>query len=315
MRIVVHGQEAFGKAVLEKLLERGENIVAVCCAPDKAGRPEDPLKVFAREKGLPLHQPTSWKTPEALALMQSFQADVCIMAYVLLFVPQPVLDAPKYGTFQYHPSLLPAHRGPSSINWPIAFGATRTGLTIFWPDEGLDEGPVLLQKTCEIGPDETLGDVYFKKLFPMGVDAMMESLDLVKAGVLLKHKQNLAAGSYESWFKKDVAQLNWLKPAAELYNTIRAANPAPGAWGTIKGVKLDIYDSAKAEGSGKPGEIVSLDANGMKVAAGNGAILVKRVRAPGGQKIAAAEWAASAGVQAGDVFDAWTPPPPPKPKA
>ena len=225
MRIVVHGQDAFGKAVLEKLLARGENVVAVCCAPDKAGRPEDPLKVFAREKGLPVHQPKSWKTPEALELMKSFNADVCMMAYVLLFVPQPVLDAPRLGTFQYHPSLLPAHRGPSSINWPIAMGKTKTGLTIFWPDEGLDEGPILMQKTVDIGPDETLGDVYFKKLFPIGVDAMIESLDLVKAGKAPKIEQDLADGSYESWFKKDLAEIDWSKPAAEIYNTIRAANP------------------------------------------------------------------------------------------
>jgi methionyl-tRNA formyltransferase len=196
MRIVVHGQDAFGKAVLEKLLERKENVVAVCCAPDKAGRPEDPLKLLAMEKGLPVHQPKSWKTPEALELMKSFNADVCMMAYVLLFVPQPVLDAPKLGTFQYHPSLLPAHRGPSSINWPIAMGKTRTGLTIFWPNEGLDEGPILIQKSVEIGPDETLGDVYFKKLFPMGVDAMIEGLELVRAGAKLKHTQTLADGSY-----------------------------------------------------------------------------------------------------------------------
>ena len=130
-----------------------------------------------------MHQPKSWKTPEALELMKSFNADVCMMAYVLLFVPQPVLDAPQLGTFQYHPSLLPAHRGPSSINWPIAMGKTRTGLTIFWPNEGLDEGPILIQKSVEIGPDESLGDVYFKKLFPMGVDAMIEGLELVRAGV------------------------------------------------------------------------------------------------------------------------------------
>lgn len=304
MRIVVHGQEAFGKAVLEKLLERGENVVAVCCAPDKAGRPEDPLKAFAREKGLPLHQPKSWKTPEALELMKSFNADVCIMAYVLLFVPQPVLDAPKYGTFQYHPSLLPAHRGPSSINWPIAMGKTRTGLTIFWPDEGLDEGPILLQKTVEIGPDETLGDVYFKKLFPMGVDAMMESLDLVKAGVVLRHKQKLDDGSYESWFKKDIAELDFGKPVADVYNTIRAANPAPGAWGMVKGVKLDIYDAAKvAGGSGAPGTITAISADGITIQGNGGAILAKRVKAPEGKKIAAAEWAQSAGVKVGDVFD------------
>lgn len=309
MRIVVHGQEAFGKAVLEKLLERGENVVAVCCAPDKAGRLEDPLKVFAREKGLPVHQPKSWKTPEALELMQSFNADVCMMAYVLLFVPQPVLDAPRLGTFQYHPSLLPAHRGPSSINWPIAMGKTRTGLTIFWPDEGLDEGPILIQKSVEIGPDESLGDVYFKKLFPMGVDAMIEGLELVRAGVILKHKQQLDHGSYESWFKKDVAELDFSKPIADVYNVIRAANPAPGAWATIRGVKLDIYDSARVSGAGKPGEIISISADGITVAGTGGALLVKRVKAPEGKKIAAGEWAASVGLKVGDTFDK------PQPKA
>ena len=311
MRIVVHGQDAFGKAVLEKLLERKEDVVAVCCAPDKAGKPEDPMKVLAREKGLPVHQPKSWKTPEALALMQSFNADVCMMAYVLLFIPQPVLDAPKLGTFQYHPSLLPAHRGPSSINWPIAMGKTRTGLTIFWPDEGLDEGPVLLQKSVEIGADETLGDVYFKKLFPLGVDAMLESLDLVKAGKAPKIKQDLSKGSYESWFKKDVAELDWSKSVADVYNTIRAANPAPGAWSVIKGVKLDIYDAAKVVASGAPGSIATISADGITIAGNDGAILVKRVKAPDGKKIAAAEYASSAGLKVGDRFDA----PVPKPTA
>ncbi len=307
MRIVVHGQDAFGKAVLEKLLARSEDVVAVCCAPDKAGKPEDPLKAFAREMGLPLHQPKSWKTPEALELMKSFNADVCIMAYVLLFIPQPVLDAPRLGTFQYHPSLLPAHRGPSSINWPIAMGKSRTGLTIFWPDEGLDEGPILIQKSVEIGPDETLGDVYFKKLFPMGVDAMMESLDLVKAGVKLRHKQSLADGSYESWFKKDAAELDWSKPVADVYNTIRAANPAPGAWSMIKGVKLDIYDAARVEITGAPGTIVALASDGFTVAAHGGAIHVKRVKAPEGKKIGAADYAAAAGLVVGDRFDAPVP--------
>jgi methionyl-tRNA formyltransferase len=311
MRIVIHGQDAFGKAVLEKLLERGENVIAVCCAPDKVGKPEDPLKVFAREKGLPLYQPKSWKTPEALELMNSFNADICMMAYVLLFIPQPVLDAPRLGTFQYHPSLLPLHRGPSSINWPIAMGSKRTGLTIFWPDEGLDEGPVLLQKTVEIGPDDTLGDVYFKRLFPMGVDAMIESLELVKAGVLLKHKQTLASGSYESWFKKDIAELDFAKPVADVYNTIRAANPAPGAWTMLKGVKLDIYDAAQTDGKGAPGQILAIDANGITIAAHGGAIVAKRVKAPDGKKIAACDYAAAAGLAVGDVCAA----PVPKPAA
>ncbi len=303
MRIVVHGQEAFGKAVLEKLLERKENVVAVFCAPDKAGRPEDPLKIFAREKGLPVHQPKSWKVPEALELMKSTDADLCVMAYVTLFVPQPVIDAPKLGTIQYHPSLLPLHRGPSSINWPIAWGSKQTGLSIFWPDEGLDEGPILLQKTVDIGPDETLGDVYFKKLFPLGVEAMMESIDLVRAGKAPKVPQDHSKKTYESWFKKNVAEIDWAKPVAEIYNLIRAANPAPGAWSTIKGQKVDLFDSTRVSGSGAPGEVLAVDGQGIMIAAGDGAILAKRVRGGDGKKVAGGEWAKLAGVNAGDSFE------------
>ncbi|MFV2034325.1 MAG: methionyl-tRNA formyltransferase [Halocynthiibacter sp.] len=291
MRIVVHGQQAFGKAVLEKLIERGENVVAVCSAPTKEGRPDDPLVVYANELGLPVHQPASWKTEESLKLMQSFDADVCMMAYVLLFVPEAVRDAPKFGTFQFHPSLCPLHRGPSSINWPIAMGKTHTGLTIFWPDDGLDEGPVMLQKSCEIGPDETLGDVYFKKLFPMGVDAMIEGLDLVKAGIFLKHSQHLEDGTYEGWFRKENARIDWSKPATVVYNTIRASNPAPGAVTQINGTEVQVYDCQLIKGEGTPGELVSTTDDGIVMQAAGGRILIKRLRPKGGQKQTAAEWA------------------------
>ncbi len=302
MRIVVHGQQAFGKAVLERLLERQENIVAVCTAPDKEGKPLDPVKELALEKGIPVHQPASWKTPESLELMQSFEADVCIMAYVLLFIPQPVLDAPRLGSFQYHPSLLPMHRGPSSINWPIAMGSTRTGLTIFWPDEGLDEGPVLMQKECDIGPDETLADIYFKKLFPMGVDAMIESLDLVKAGTAPRQVQDLDKGSYESWFGKAQAEINWQKSASEVYNTIRAANPQPGAWTTVNGVTLQIFDSRLVDNvEGEAGDVAVVDDDGILVSAGDhNGILISRVRPAGEGKISATEYATNGKIKAGD---------------
>ena len=299
MRIVLHGQQAFGEAVLNKLLERGEDVVAVCCAPTKEGKPEDPLALLAKEKGIPLHQPASWKTPEALELMQSFNSDVCLMAYVLKFVPEAVREAPTYGTFQYHPSLCPQHRGPSSINWPIAMGKTHTGLTIFWPDDGLDEGPIMLQKTCPIGPDETLGDIYFKKLFPMGVDAMMEGLDMVRAGVIIKHDQRLEDGTYEGWVNKDCAKLDWTKPVAETYNTIRAANPAPGAWTTLAGAEVKIYDAARMDGDGTPGEIIDVSDEGVVVQGNGGRILIKRVRPEGSGKIPASEWASMVSLQNG----------------
>ena len=222
-----------------------------------------------------------------------------MMAYVLLFVPEAVRDAPRLGSFQYHPSLLPMHRGPSSINWPIAMGARHTGLTIFWPDDGLDEGPILMQKTCDIGPDETLGDVYFKKLFQMGVDAMIESLELLKQGKAPKIVQNLEQGSYESWFGKKQAELDWSKPAQDVYNIIRAANPQPGAWTTHNGSELKIFDSRLSDENGSPGEVISIDDDGFTVAASEGAINVRRVRADAG-KVAATEYAAAVNLSVGD---------------
>jgi methionyl-tRNA formyltransferase len=299
MRVVVHGQQAFGKAVLERLLERGENVVAVFCAPDKEGRARDVLAEFAAEKGLPLHQPASWKTEEAHDLMAQYRPDVCLMAYVTLFVPQNVVDLPTRGTFQYHPSLLPRHRGPSSINWPIIQGETKTGLTIFWPDEGLDEGPILLQKEVEIGPDDTLGSLYFNKLFPMGVDAMMEALDLVREGKAPSIPQDDSKATYESWCRKADVAIDWSKPTDAVYNLIRGADPQPGAWTRLGETEVQIYDSRKGRGSGPAGTVLATGAEGVTIATGDGAILVKRVRAAGG-KVAAAEWADTAGLKAGD---------------
>lgn len=299
MRIVVHGQQAFGKAVLEKLLERGENVVGVFCAPDKEGRPTDPLKEFALEQGLPLHQPASWKTPEAEELMRSFNPDLCVMAYVTLFVPQPVLDVPEKGTIQYHPSLLPLHRGPSSINWPIIMGRKETGLTIFWPDEGLDEGPVLLQKTVAIEPDDTLGSVYFNKLFPLGVEAMVEAVDLVRDGKAPSIQQDHSQATYESWCRKADAEIDWSKPADAVYNLIRGTNPQPGAWTTWNGNEVKIFDSRRVEGEGEPGSVIAADGDSFTVAAGGGAIRIERVRPHDDKKISAGDFAQKAGLGAG----------------
>jgi len=168
MRIVVNGQQAFGQAVLEALLDRDDEVVAVYCAPDRHGRRVDPLKETAVARGISVYQPASFKTPEVLEGFTALGADLCVMAYVVLLVPTPILEAPRLGTIQYHPSLLPRHRGPSSINWPIIQGEAKTGLTIFWPDEGLDTGPILLQKEVAIGPDDTLGSLYFDQLFRSG---------------------------------------------------------------------------------------------------------------------------------------------------
>jgi len=236
MRIILHGQQAFGQSVLEALLDRGEEIVGVYSAPD-AGRP-DPLKVAAEERGLPVFQPSSYKDPEVWAQMKSLEADLCVMAFVTLFVPEEALYAPNQDTIQYHPSLLPLHRGPSSINWPIIMGREKTGLSIFWPDNGLDEGPILMQKECAIGENDTLGSIYFDQLFPMGVDALVESVDLVRDGKAPRVDQDHSKKTYESWCRKDDVRLDWSKPVAEVHNMIRGADPVPGAWGLLSDRKF-----------------------------------------------------------------------------
>src|SRR5207237_7450857 len=131
---------------------------------------------------LPVYQRASYREPDVWEEFRALKCGLQIIAFVSLFVPEEFLTIPTKGTIQYHPSLLPKFRGPSAINWPIIEGDTETGLSIFWPDNGLDTGDVLLQKKTHIGPDDSLGSVYFDRLFPMGVEAMLEAVDLVKAG-------------------------------------------------------------------------------------------------------------------------------------
>ncbi len=304
MRIVVNGQQAFGKAVLDALIARGENVVAVYCAPDKPGGRIDPLKEAALEHGLPVRQPPSFKDPAVLEEFKALEPDLAVMAYVILLVPETVLNAPRLGTIQYHPSLLPRHRGPSSINWPIIQGETETGLTIFWPDKGLDTGPILLQKTVPIGPDDTLGSVYFDRLFPLGVEAMVEAVDLVRSGRAPRIPQDESEATYEGWCRKADVEIDWGRPVAEVYNLIRGANPQPGAWTRWKGATLQIFDAARIDEAPEaaPGTVVSVGEDGIAIAARNGRILAKRVRPEGAGKLAAAEFAAQAGLAPGAVL-------------
>lgn len=300
MRLIVMGQQAFGKAALEKILEAGKDeVVAVYTAPDKEGRPVDPLKQAALDHGLPLYQPPNFTDAETLAQLRAHEADLMIMAYVIIFVPEEARDIPRMGSICFHPSLLPLHRGPSSINWPIMWGATKTGLTWFYPNDGLDEGDILLQKEVDILPDDTLGDVYFKKIFPLGVDSTLEVIELYRAGDPPRTAQDESKATYESWCRKKDVQLDWAKPVADVYNMIRAGNPQPGAWTTLNGEEVQIYDSARLDGDGAAGEVVSVSPEGVTVQAGGGRILLKRVRPKGGDKQPAAEWATAAAVQPG----------------
>jgi methionyl-tRNA formyltransferase len=305
MKIAIIGQQDFGKAVLDAFLARGDEVAGVFCAPEKPGAKADPLRAAAEEKKLPVFQFKSLRAQEAHDALARVGADIGIMAYVLQFAPDSLVTIPRLGTIQYHPSLLPKYRGPSSINWPIIRGETRTGLTIFRPTEGLDEGPVVLQKSCDIGPDETLGDVYFNKLFPMGVAAMLEAADLVAAGRHREAVQDEAQASYEGWCRDAEARIHWAHHVDFIYNLIRGCNPAPGAWTTLAGKKLQIFDARKhvarrfADVAGKIGEVSAVSAAAFRVTAQGGAIEVLRVRGEDGRKVSGGEFARHAGLAAG----------------
>ncbi|MEL6197546.1 MAG: methionyl-tRNA formyltransferase [Pseudomonadota bacterium] len=301
MRLIVNGQQAFGKAALEKILEAGrDEVVGVYTAPDKEGKPLDPLKEAAIEHGLPLFQPPNYKDQAVLDEMRALNADLMVMAYMIIFVPEAARNIPAHGSICFHPSLLPLHRGPSSINWPIIWGSSKTGLSWFFPDDGLDEGDILLQREVEVGPDDTLGDVYFKKIFPLGVETTLEAIDLIRSGNPPRTEQDESRATYESWCRKKDAGIDWAKPASEVYNLIRGCNPQPGAWTTIGGAEVQVYDARPAAAEGHaPGDVVSVAEDGVLVQAGEGGILIKRVRPAGGGKIPATDWATETALAAG----------------
>jgi methionyl-tRNA formyltransferase len=240
--------------------------------------------------------------------MKAANADIGIMAFVLQFAPQDFVKIPKHGTIQYHPSLLPKYRGPSSINWPISRGDKETGLTIFRPTDGLDEGAVILQKKTPIGENDTLGQVYFDRLFPMGVDAMLEAADLVVAG---KHKevvQDESQASYEGWFREAEAKIHWANHVDFIHNLVRGADPAPGAWTTLNGVKLQLFDSRKelvrtfGAVKGKVGEVLEPVDGRLVITAQGGRIHAGKAKLGDGKKVSAAELVSSGQIKPGSLL-------------
>jgi methionyl-tRNA formyltransferase len=308
MRVALIGSADFGKAALEAFLNRGDDVVAVFCPPDnpKSTKPEV-LKEATIARGLTPLQFASLKSPEAAQAMIDSQADICVMAYVLQFVPQELVKIPKHGTIQYHPSLLPKYRGPSAINWAIALGEQKTGLTIFRPSDGLDEGAVILQKEVAIGPDDTLGKIYFDHLFPIGIQALLEAADLVVAEKHTETIQDESQANYEGWFDANAAQIHWASHISQIYNLIRAANPAPGAWTKMGEQKVQIYDCHRhitgtyGVVKGKPGEITEITLDSFFVSCHGGQIEVLKAKGTAG-KVSGAELAKEMNLQVGQFF-------------
>jgi methionyl-tRNA formyltransferase len=294
MRVAIIGQQDFGKATMEAFLKRGDEVAAVFCAPEK-GRP-DPLRLAAEAAGLKVYQFPKLTDPEALDAMKAAQVDVGVMAFVTQFVPQALCDIPKFGTIQFHPSLLPLHRGASSMSWSIILGRKETGFSIFRPTDGLDEGPVILMRSVPIEDDDTMGMVYFGKIFPMGVAALVEAAELVTAGQGPAIAQYEPHAGYEGIIREAESRINWANHVDITYNLIRGCNPAPGAWTTLDGKKLFLFESSKriartfSEVKGKKiGQVVAQNGSSLVIHGQGGFIEVQRVRWDGGKKIAAGD--------------------------
>ena len=301
MRIVCIGQAAFGEKVLQKLTERGEEVVAVYTPEDIAGK-RNPLKELAIQIGIPVFQPRSMRVPEIYEEYTRLKPDLNVMAFVTSILPDSILNYPKMGTIQYHPSLLPKHRGGSAINWALINGETKTGITIFWPDRGVDTGPILLQKEVEISPDDTVGSLYFEKLFPVGIEALVDGIELIKKGIAPRIPQDESQATYEGLCTEKDAIINWSAPIDRVYNLIRGTNPQPGAITYFHGKTLKVFDAKPIYDivGGLPGQIVNSSAEGFVVSLKRGAILVTKVQMNKSSKIEATEFAKQAILEIGD---------------
>jgi methionyl-tRNA formyltransferase len=305
MRVAIVGQKDFGKAVLEAFIQRGASVAGLFCAPEMPGEAADPMRRTGEELGIRVLRLPSLKAEQAREALRAMNADIAVLAYVVQFVPQDFATIPRCGTIQYHPSLLPRYRGPSSINWPIICGDERTGVTIFRPIDELDQGPVILQKETTIGADDTTGKLYFEKLFPMGVEALIEAAELVVSGRVRESIQDESLATYQGWCREAEAHINWHTHVDHVYDLVRGCNPAPGAWTLFNGKKLQLFDARKhvaqtfTQAKGKIGAVATVTAQSLIITAQGGHIEVFKVKYDGGKKVSATQFCAEKAIRPG----------------
>jgi len=304
MRIILIGQAPFGAKVLETLSEKKENVVAVYVPPDRPGSRLDPLKESAVSKNIPVFQPDDYKNDKVFKDYKALKPDLTVMAFVTDIIPARYFDFPSKGTINYHPSILPRHRGGSAINWAVIMGDITTGLSIFWPDDGIDTGPILLQKTINIDFDDTTGSLYFNHLFPMGIEAIVESIEMVKAGTAPKIIQDESQATHEPMCNDKVAAVDWNKPGLELYNLIRGCDPQPGAFVMIEDEKVRLYGPRLVEEPSDKtfGTILLIDDAGIHLAVNGGKLIISKVKPGRSRKGSASDYAAEKGFNVGDFF-------------
>lgn len=301
MRILLVGQGPFGEKVLDTLITRAEDVVGVFCPQDKRG---EAMAARAADAGVALFRPVKMKDAEVQEAYRELRPDLVILAFVTDIMPEALLDIPPLGTICYHPSLLPRHRGASGINWAVIQGDRRTGLTILWVDKGIDTGPILLQKEIDITPEDTTGSLYFNSLFPLGIEAIVEALDLIKSGKAPKIDQDDALATYEPPCDDTVAVVDWSKPASDVYNLVRGCDPQPGAYSTLGGEKVRFYKASLIEATAEtsPGQVISIGSGEVVVALNGGTLKIGKMKGEKGAKLAADEFAKEMDLKVGMRF-------------
>jgi len=287
VRVILIGQAAFAEQALDVLSKRGDTIVHVFAPPDAPGGRPDPLKAKALALGVPLSQPTSFKIDAIYEQFRALDADLCVMAFVTLIVPERVLFAPRLKTICFHPSLLPRHRGASAIAWTIIQGDDEAGITWFWPDRGVDTGPILIQRRTPIAPNDTTASLYFNTLFPLGIETLGETMRLIESGNPPRIVQDESRATYEAILRDEHARIDFSRPAREVHNLIRGCDPQPGAIAQLGGAQLRLFDAlieAAPATNAAPGSIISVDSAGMRIALDGGAIVVRKLRVEGDNK-------------------------------
>ncbi|MCG6931681.1 MAG: hypothetical protein LJE64_14090, partial [Desulfofustis sp.] len=291
----------FGKETLEALINQGEEVVgAITVADPPQAKYPNPVKDCALKHGIALYQANYLKTPEAIGWVTDLQPDLLVLAFVTAFVPKAMIDCATHGGINYHPSLLPRYRGGSAINWAIINGESETGVTIHYIDEGVDTGPILLQETVEIRPDDTVKSVYFEKLYPLGIRMIGEAVKQIREGTATATTQDETVASFQPVITTEDTVIDWTKPTRQVYNLIRGANPSPGAVTSLGGQTCKIFDAAISSSSGAPGTIVRIGDSSFTVATADGSIDILSAQPPGHKKLEAAAFIQAAGLKTGD---------------
>lgn len=247
LRVAIIGQSQFAVEVYRLLKKNGHTIVGVFTIPDVKDK-ADPIALEGLADNIPVFKFPRWRNkgvilPEVMESYRSVGAELNVLPYCSQFIPMDVILHPKYQSIIYHPSILPRHRGASAINWTLVQGDKKAGLTVFWADDGLDTGPILLQKTCEVEEDDNVDTIYNRFLYPEGIKAVAEAVELISHGKAPRIIQPEEGATYDPIMKKDLAKLNLDLPAEEMHNFIRGNDTVPGAWTVINGEKISLFGS------------------------------------------------------------------------